>query len=372
MSSQTDEAIRRLLLSVAVGVVAMVLAYEAQAAISQTTDFAQLWHAARGLLQGRNPYDIVGPHGSFNWPFPLLYPLTAVIVASPLTILPLPWANALFVAIGSATVAWALPGERQNRSAQWWLFASATFVYVVRTAQWGPLLVGAALTPSLGWLLACKPTIGAALFAAYPTRRAALGICIFGIVSLLWLPAWPRDWIATLPSASHMSAPVTFVTAGGPLLLLALLRWRRPEARLIASLACIPHTTMLYEALPLFLVPQRWQEGVLLAGLSWVCLALPESREYLERLHDTAWRMTLLLYLPCLAMVLSRSNVHDTTHPRNVDSGRSEESRRPGRSLRTNTSRSGSWLRRFIRHVVRTPHNDDNGSGPRQQLPGGA
>ena len=71
-----------------------------------------------------------------------------------------------------------------------------------------------------------------------------------------------------------MTAPVTYVTAGGPLILLALLRWRRPEARLLVALGCIPHTTMLYEALPLFLVARRWQEGVLLAALSGcACIA---------------------------------------------------------------------------------------------------
>lgn len=38
------------------------------------SDFAQLWAAARGFLQGVNPYEVVGPGRPFEWDFPLLYP----------------------------------------------------------------------------------------------------------------------------------------------------------------------------------------------------------------------------------------------------------------------------------------------------------
>jgi hypothetical protein len=307
MTPAAERLARRAILSAAIGLVLACLAWQAQASIVLTTDFAQVWHAAAAAGGGRNPYAAVGPSGTFRWPFPLLYPGTAVTAAVPLTWLSLRAASAVFVGLGGAALAWGLSGSDRHPG-RWFVFASANLAYVIRTAQWAPLLMGSALTPPLGWVLACKPTLGAALFAAYPTRMTAIGIGVFGAISIAWLPTWPRDWLAALPAAYHMTAPVTYLTAGGPLLLLALLRWRRPEARLVAVLGCIPHTTMLYEALPLFLVPQRWQEGLLLAALSWVCYALPESSDYLQRMHDTAWRMTLLLYLPCVAMILMRPN----------------------------------------------------------------
>lgn len=303
---------RRVILTSAVAAVSSFLAWHAQASIVNQTDFTQLWHAARGWLGGRNPYDVVGPQATFRWPFPLLYPFTAVLATVPFAWLPLRAASAGFVGLGSGALAWTVAGDARRASAGWWVFASACFIYVIRTAQWSPLLTAAALSPASGWLLVCKPSLGLALFAAYPRwRTLALG-ALFTAVAVALLPTWPRNWLATLPSAYHMSAPVTYVTAGGPLILLALSRWRRPEARLLVALGCIPHTTMLYEALPLFLVPRRWQEGAVLSLLSWACMYRHVLPDYLQMMHTMAWRMTLLLYLPCLVMVLMRDNQSPT------------------------------------------------------------
>jgi hypothetical protein len=52
--------------------------------------------------------------------------------------------------------------------------------------------------------------------------------------------------------------------AGGFVALLGLFRWRRPEARLLVALACVPQTMLLYEALPPFLIPRTIGEVVVL------------------------------------------------------------------------------------------------------------
>src|SRR5439155_104266 len=57
---------------------------------------------------------------------------------------------------------------------------------------------------------------------------------------------------------------------GGFLMPAALLRWRRPEGRLLAALCCVPHVTTLYETLPLFLVPANRYQAYLLLALSYV------------------------------------------------------------------------------------------------------
>ena len=55
-------------------------------------------------------------------------------------------------------------------------------------------------------------------------------------------------------------------------MLLAILRWRRPEARLLIALACVPQSMLLYETVPLFLVPRTFRESALLVALSYVAL----------------------------------------------------------------------------------------------------
>jgi len=98
---------------------------------------------------------------------------------------------------------------------------------------------------------------------------------------------------------------------GGILLLLALIRWRRPEGRLLAALACVPQTIGLYETLPLFLIPRtRWQ-GYALAGLSYVAafgqaaLVPRHPGMPLETMLAGRWPFVFFcLYLPALVMVL--------------------------------------------------------------------
>lgn len=51
-------------------------------------------------------------------------------------------------------------------------------------------------------------------------------------------------------------------------MLIALLRWREPMARLAVAWACMPQTPIPYEAVPLFLIPRTWTESSVLAGLT--------------------------------------------------------------------------------------------------------
>ena len=63
-----------------------------------------------------------------------------------------------------------------------------------------------------------------------------------------------------------MVAPIT--RPGGVLVLLALLKWKRADARLLLALACVPHTTVPYETIPLFLIPQTWRQAWALWALA--------------------------------------------------------------------------------------------------------
>jgi hypothetical protein len=302
---------RRVILVACLAICASALASFAQGVHAHPSDFAQIWHAGRALLQGENPYDAIGPGRAFDFPFPFLYPLPAVIVALPLTVLPLAWANICFVGLGAAALAWAVTARRVA-TPHLCVFLSIAYFEVAHLAQWSPLIVAAVLTPSLGFLLACKPTIGAALFAGYPNRRSLMLAAVLVLGSVLVYPSWPRYWLESLRQATHFTTPVMHLTAGGPLLLLALLKWRRPEARILAALACVPHTMFLYEAVPLFIVVRNWYEGLALAILTIVVAFLPADRSQFDAwVWATGHHMTLLLYMPCLVMVLRRPNVRD-------------------------------------------------------------
>ena len=189
------------------------------------------------------------------------------------------------------------------------------------------------ITP-LAVLFVAKPTIGGALFLARPNRWAFLGAILFGGTAFLIQPRWIQDWLAAIAQLNAIlaptvpqRAPITFTA--GPLVLLCLLRWRRPEARLVAALACVPQTLVLYEAVPLMLVPRTFWQSVGLVTMSyighmWVRLHLPpgyhEGLSYELVGHAMIW--SSICRAPCWSC--------DEGTPVNCPRGSSGESR-PGR-----------------------------------------
>jgi hypothetical protein len=155
---------------------------------------------------------------------------------------------------------------------------------------------------------AAKPTVGLALFAGWPSRWALYGGISIVALSLLLLPHWPAEWMASVGSTPQYLAPVQ--RPGGALLLLAFLRWRQPEGRMLGVLALVPHTAGLYESLPLLLVPQSGRRFAALMALEYVAATLAYTvlnPGNLAGMLDAAWPYFLILvYLPCLWMVLKQ------------------------------------------------------------------
>jgi hypothetical protein len=275
----------------------------------QPSDFTQPWAAARILAHGQNPYELIGPGRTYEHQWPLVYPATSAVVAMPFAWAPPRLADALFIGFGAALLVWAL--TRQTlANPQLWVFASFPMMVAAQTVQWSPWLTAAAVMPSLGFLLAAKPSIGLAMFAAYPSRLALVGSLLFAAITVALWPWWVPAWIAALPSLTHMSAPVT--RWGGPLILLALVKWRRPEARLLAALACIPQTPVLYEVVPLFLLVRTFREAAVLVVLTGVAgrivNAIAVGVDYHTWMTINGQWMVWLVYLPCTAMILLRPN----------------------------------------------------------------
>lgn len=276
----------------------------------QRSDLAPIWASARALLAHQDPYEAVGPGRAYDTLFPQIYPMTSIVTVAPLGALPLRWADALFVGLGFGLFTWAVTATRVWTPA---LVAviSLPALMALQTSQWSLLLTGAALMPACGWLLVAKPTIGLALFAAFPRWKAAVGCALLLALSFLVLPGWLGEWRATLDTAPHVVAPIT--RPGGFLVLLALLKWKRAEARLLVALACVPHTTALYETIPLFLLPQTWLQAWSLWALAIAAhVAQWASGPYFSQAEYWAagarW-IVALMYLPCLVVVLRRPNV---------------------------------------------------------------
>jgi hypothetical protein len=273
------------------------------------SDFVQPWAAARILAQGQNPYDLIGPERPFEHQFLLIYPATAALAAMPFAWADTRLADALFIGVGAALLAWALT-NRTLANPQLWVFASFAMMVAAQTVQWSPWLTAAALMPWLGFVLAAKPSIGLAILAAYPSRLAILSAAGFTLVTIALWPWWIPAWLATLPSVTHMSAPV--MRWGGPLILLALLKWRRADARLLTALACVPQTPVLYEVVPLFLLVRTFREAALLLVLTGatgqIVLRVVPTSDYNTWMAINGQWMVWLVYLPCTVLVLLRPN----------------------------------------------------------------
>jgi hypothetical protein len=257
------------------------------------------WTAGRAVLTGADPYTAVR---ALETGYPFFYPFPAALAWAPLALLPWSVAWVAWSALGGALLAHA------SRWAPGLLGAllSAGFLNAVAEGQWSPLLTASAVLPWLAPVAyALKPSLGAVLWV----RNPALAPIVGGIVALAlsWLlePGWLAGWLAALQQSNHV-APV--FRPGGVVLLLAGLRWRTPEGRLLLGLALVPHTVALYETLPLFLLARSRMEGYLLAGLTVTAAGVAEvvmTGASIEARATELWPLLLVLvYLPALALVL--------------------------------------------------------------------
>ena len=258
-------------------------------------DAVQLLIGARALLAGSDPYAAV-PAGGF--PFELYYPLPAVLLAVPFAVMTDAVAQVSWAALTG--VVFACVARRCVQVAA----LSATFVVCLVLGQLAPAMMAGAAVPWLGFLWAAKPSIGLALFAAYPSRQAVIGGALFVALSLAVLPDWPFRWLDALRSMPQ-HAPV--VMPGGAILLLGFLRWRTAEGRLIGTLSLVPHGA--YDAVVLFLVCKTLRQGIGLAVLSWagafVSGWLWPNTPTGGMPHPGRWLVALgTLYLPALWLVL--------------------------------------------------------------------
>jgi hypothetical protein len=267
----------------------------------RSSDFDPLYDAAARLVRGENPY----PLGTQSFP----YPLPAVLLAVPFTAIPIGLARPIF----DVLVGWAFAYALWRYCGPYALLAlvSGAYLFAMGKGQTTPLMVAASLIPALGFLLAVKPNTSAALWIARPSWVAILGVSLFLVLSLVVLPSWPRDWwMALLADNTELVPPI--LRPFGFVLLLAALRWRSSEGRLLFAIAFIPQSTLPYELVALALIPANLIEmGIYVAG-SWIAVAAAEQLHVSQSMAEwtaTGWPVTLCaVHLPMLYLVLRRQS----------------------------------------------------------------
>jgi hypothetical protein len=238
------------------------------------------------------------------------YPLPAVLLAVPFTAIPLGPARLIF----DVLVGWAFVYALWRYRGTFAILAvlSGAYLFAMLNGQTTPLMVAASFVPALGFLLAVKPNTSAALWIARPSRMAVLGVSAFLVLSLLVLPSWPRDWWMALQQDNTDLVPPV-LRPFGLVLLLAALRWRSPEGRLLLAIAFIPQNTLPHELVSLALIPANLlQMGIYVAG-SWIAVAVAADRMHLSQSiaewTAASWPATLCaVYLPMLYLVLRRQS----------------------------------------------------------------
>jgi hypothetical protein len=180
----------------------------------------------------------------------------------------------------------------------------------LKVGQWSPLITAAAMVPALGWLAAVKPTLGFGALFYRLDWRAFAGAALFLLVSVIVLPAWPHEWIANLHNVESHPAPIA--TPFGIALILAALRWREKEGRLLLAMACVPQLLFFADQLPVYLVARtRVQMAALalcgtIAWLAWF-VQLKTGDLYVPR---AAPYVMIGVYAPALLMVLLGGRRH--------------------------------------------------------------
>jgi hypothetical protein len=293
-----------------VGVLTFGFVWAGQSDGGMAVDFDYIHAGARAVLHGESPYEAV--RGMHKYPY--YYPLTATIISAPFGALSKHLAVSLFTALGMALLCYSLAASNgasngASKGYRQWIVLSPMAFQAVLFGQWSPWLTAGVGLPWLGLVWAAKPNIGLALFAAYPSRKALWGILAILVASVLVMPSWPLSWYEAMQGTPQYIAPM--MRPGGFLLLLAWLRWRTPEGRLLGVMAMVPHTTTFYELVPLLLIPQTRGRFYWAFGLAWVValylrfgvVGLPDPTPV--QILDEVWPYVLVgLYLPALYFVL--------------------------------------------------------------------
>lgn len=274
-------------------------------------DFDQLWYAATALRHGLNPYQVIGPTGPWHAvPWPLYYPMPAIIIAWPFSFFPVVVARCVFTGLSSALLAY---GVTATNYLGLLVFVSGAYLESARVGQWSILFAASCLLPWLAATFPAKPTLGLICAPLAFSRRWLVPVVAVwtGLLAVSWLalPEWFASWRQAISAAPHILPLIA--APGGELLLLAVLRWRRPEAIMLLMYAVVPHTRVPYEAVPVMLVAKTRVEWLVLCLGSTIAYGVQALNPWYvnDRFTRIAGLVVACIYFPAIVIVLRRPSV---------------------------------------------------------------
>ena len=254
-------------------------------------DFNWAHGAARALLSGENPYANT-PAGTIP------YPLPAAIAALPFAALRPELAGAAFFGISSGLLALGLIRQGPERLL---IFFAYPYWAALVTAQWTPLVMCTAFFPLAFAFCFAKPQIGIPVGLTHVSRAGLTAAAALLLASFVLQPRWPLEWIPQLHGYQRF---VPLLVAPGPLLAVALWRWRERDAQLLL-LACVVPQRWFYDSFLLWLIPKTRRSILATVACSWVVgiwrwYHIPHTKQQVG-----LW-CVLGFYIPMLAVVLLR------------------------------------------------------------------
>jgi hypothetical protein len=252
-------------------------------------DFGWAIYAAQRFLAHQNPYDT-----------PLeQYPLTAAFFALPFVRLQPEVAAGMFYGISSALLAFGLTRGGYQR-----LFIFLAFPYWAGliTAQWSTIITASAFFPLLLPVTMAKPQIGLPVFLTHANRRGILACLALGALTLVFIPNWPLLWLRQLGNYQHF---IPLLVLPGPLLLLALLRYRDRDAILLLLAALAPQR-WFFDSFILWLIPKSRREILATVFFSWG-VGIWRWYHIPHTMRQVGLWCVLGFYLPMLIVVLIRA-----------------------------------------------------------------
>jgi len=288
----------RVVVSAALGLASGIFCWFLMKHLHQdAADFRWALRIAQRLLFRQNPYDT-----------PLeQYPLTAGLIALPFVRLQPEIAAGLFYGISSAALAFGLTRYSYRGLL---IFLAYPYWAGLLTVQWSPVIAASAFFPLLLPVTMAKPQIGLPVFLTRLSRRGLFACMIVAALSLMVMPRWPLLWIGQLGHYEHF---IPLLVLPGPLLLLALWRYRDRDAILLLLAACMPQR-WFFDSFILWLIPRSRREIVWTVFFSWGAglwrwYHAPHSFTEVGR-----WTV-FFIYLPMLAVVLRRHLSSPTDSP---------------------------------------------------------
>ena len=251
-------------------------------------DFGWTVRVARMLLAGKNPYDTSLEQ----------YPLTAALFGLPFVGLRPEFGSALFYGISSALLAFGLTRHGYHRLL---VFLAYPYWAGLLAVQWSVIIFASAFFPLLLPLAMAKPQLGLPVALTHLSRRGIVACVIVLLGTLLVMPRWPMLWLGQLNHYEHF---IPFLVVPGPLLVLALWRYRDKDTWFLLLTAVMPQR-WFFDAFILWLIPKSRREILFTAALSWGAglwrwYHMPHSFTEVGRFT------VVFIYLPILAVILFR------------------------------------------------------------------